>query len=44
MYFLGLFQIQKRTDGRIVDGNNLSENTTFQDLFSEFLNFINKII
>ena len=44
MYVLGLFQIQKRADGRIVDGNNLSENTTFQDLFSEFLNFINKII
>ena len=25
MYLLGLFQIQKRGDGKIVDGNNLYE-------------------
>ena len=44
MYILGLFQIQKRADGRIVDGNNLSENIIFQELMSELINFIKKFI
>jgi len=44
MYILGLFQMQKRADGRIVDGNNLSENIIFQELMSELINFIKKFI
>ena len=43
MYFLGFFQIQKRADGRIVDGINYYENQYFNELISLFLRLVDRI-
>ena len=42
MYFLGFFQIQKRADGRIVDGVNYYENQYFNELINLFLRLVEK--
>ena len=43
MYFLGIFQIQKRADGRIVDGINYYENQYLNELINLFLRLVEKI-
>ena len=44
MYLLGLFQIQKRGDGRIVDGVNLYESEFFKSIFSRIIELIEKFL
>ena len=44
MYLLGLFQIQKRGDGRIVDGVNLYESEFFKSMFSRIIELIEKFL
>ena len=44
MYLLGLFQIQKRGDGRIVDGVNLYESEYFKNIFSRIIELIEKVL
>tara|TARA_B100000003_G_C10732242_1_gene291490 strand:- start:89 stop:319 length:231 start_codon:yes stop_codon:yes gene_type:complete len=44
MYILGLFQIQKRGDGKIVDGVNLYESEFFKNLFSRIIELIEKVL
>ena len=44
MYFLGLFQLHKRGDGRIVDGRNFSENEYFQKLINIFLELVSNLL
>lgn len=43
MYILGLFQLQKRGDGRIVDGINYYEIEFFRVFLNNILNLINKL-
>lgn len=44
MYLLGLFQIQKRADGKIVDGFNFYENETMNNLFSSIIKFVENLL
>ncbi len=44
MYFLGLFQLHKRGDGRIVDGRNFSESENFQILINSFLELVSNFL
>ena len=44
MYFLGLFQLHKRGDGRIVDGRNFSENEYFQKLINSLLELVSNFL
>ncbi len=44
MYLLGLFQIQKRGDGKIVDGVNLYESEFFKSMFSKLIELIEKVL
>jgi hypothetical protein len=44
MYLLGLFQIQKRGDGKIVDGFNFYENETVHNLFSSIIKFVENLL
>ena len=44
MYILGIFQIQKRADGRLVDGKNIYEISLFNDLFNFIIKNITQII
>ena len=44
MYILGLFQIQKRGDGKIVDGVNLYESEFFKSIFSRIIELIEKVL
>ncbi len=44
MYLLGLFQIQKRGDGRIVDGVNLYESEYFKNIFSKIIELVEKVL
>lgn len=43
-YILGIFQIQKRADGRIVDGYNLSENVFFQNIVNQIIILLNSYV
>jgi len=44
MYILGIFQIQKRADGKLVDGKNIYEISFFNDLFNFIIKNITQII
>ena len=44
MYILGLFQIQKRGDGRIVDGVNLYESEFFKSIVSRIIELIERVL
>ncbi len=44
MYLLGLFQIQKRGDGIIVDGRNLTDLNIFEKLVYEFMQIIQNFL
>ena len=44
MYILGLFQIHKRGDGKIVDGRNLAENETFQNFTDNIIEWVSKFL
>ena len=44
MYLLGLFQIQKRGDGVIVDGRNLTDLNIFEKLVYEFMRIIQNFL
>lgn len=44
MYFLGIFQIQKRGDGKIVDGLNYYENEIFSNLINIYINTVENFL
>jgi len=44
MYFLGIFQIQKRADGRIVDGVNFYNLEFFNNLIDLYLQSVNNFL
>ena len=44
MYLLGLLQMQKRGDGKIVDGVNLYESEFFKNLFFRIIELIEKVL
>ena len=44
MYFLGIFQLHKRGDGRIVDGRNFSEYEYFQKLINSLLELVSNFL
>ena len=42
MYFLGIFQFQKRADGRLVDGVNLYELEFFNKVFTFLISLVDR--